>query len=225
ANTVNTQFQDIADDLRELASSQNAREFARDTLISVANDSLEASQRRLLSDFSNTLQQHSGTYVALRYITYTGSVWSEATSYSGGMPIVDNTVHLNEMSNDAAVRRAVNAMLGQVIISELDFEDREGRFFNQGFPFIRFSTPVAAENDITNITGVIQLDVAARPLLTALQSAAESLSVAQPERRVLVLDSANRIITDSAISSRSEERRVGKAGRAPRSADASGTRP
>ena len=201
ANTVNTQFQDIADDLRELASSQNAREFARDTLISVANDSLEASQRRLLSDFSNTLQQHSGTYVALRYITYTGSVWSEATSYSGGMPIVDNTVHLNEMSNDAAVRRAVNAMLGQVIISELDFEDREGRFFNQGFPFIRFSTPVAAENDITNITGVIQLDVAARPLLTALQSAAESLSVAQPERRVLVLDSANRIITDSAISS------------------------
>src|SRR5690606_15803305 len=38
ANTVNTQFQDIADDLRELASSQNAREFARDTLISVAND-------------------------------------------------------------------------------------------------------------------------------------------------------------------------------------------
>lgn len=200
ANTINSQFQQIADDLRQIASSQNAREFARDTLISVSIESLEGTQRRLLSDFSNALQQHSGSYVAVRYITYTGSVWSEATSYSGGMPIVDDSVHLNEMANDPSVRLAVNGMLGQVVVADIDFEDREGRFFTQGFPFIRFSTPVAAENDIMNITGVIQLDVAARPLLTGLQSAAESLSVSQPERRVFLIDDANHIIMDSQLT-------------------------
>jgi GAF domain-containing protein/DNA-binding response OmpR family regulator len=199
AQGMNSRLAAIHSDLVEIAGSRSVREFARDTLVSLTGDSLQSSQSQVLADFAELLQKHTGDYVAMRYVTYTGSVWTEVTSYTGSAPQVDNRVRLNEMAADATLSSALGSMLSEVTVSDIDFLDREGRFFQQAFPYIRFSTPVAAENDLTNITGVIQLDVAARPLLDALQTEITHLSVIQPERQMLLVDHGGRVIASSSV--------------------------
>lgn len=199
-SVTNNRFEQIANDLRLITNNSDTRTFARDTLISLSGESLEASQRSLLTNFTNELQQHPGSYVAIRYVTYTGSVWSEAVSYTGSTPVLDASISLNEMVNDPTLARALASMLGQVTVGDIDFVDREGRFFQEGgFPFIRFSAPVASENDVTTITGVIQLDVAAGSLLNSLQTEIEQLSEGQDARRVLLIDRAGNAIIDSSV--------------------------
>src|SRR5258708_1743967 len=61
-------------DLNGLAQERDARNFARATLVNTASADIESAQTRLLGDFTNLLEQHPN-YLALRYVTYNGSVW------------------------------------------------------------------------------------------------------------------------------------------------------
>ena len=199
AQEINAHFATISSDLVETANNRNVREFARDTLVSLTGDSLQASQRQVLTDFTDLLQEHAGEYVAVRYVTYTGSVWTEATSYTGSSPQTEDRVRLNEMAADATLPDALGSAVGTVTVSNIDFLDREGRFFQQAFPYIRFTTPVAAENDVTNITGVIQLDVAARTLLNDIHAEMQRLAALQPERQMLLVDESGDVLADYSV--------------------------
>src|SRR5664279_3288552 len=192
---VTTQIQQRVDDLNALASQRDAHDFARDTLINTNSGSLNASQTRLLGDFTSLLQQHAD-YLAVRYITFNGSVWSEVTNYDGTIPRADATVKLGTFAKDASLAQALAISPGQVVVSDITFATSPTLLM--GVPFIRISAPVAPDSSFeTNIAGVVQLDVQAQPLLDIIRSTANTQAANQPGRRVLVANHEGLVLYDT----------------------------
>src|SRR3954454_19710181 len=86
--SIDNEIQRRVDSLSGLANERDAREFARDTLVNTASSTVNDSQTRLLGDFTNLLQQNP-SYLAARYVTFNGSVWSEVTNYDQTVPRAD----------------------------------------------------------------------------------------------------------------------------------------
>src|SRR5262249_46895473 len=112
-NEVNNELQRPIQDLGTLAGERDVQDFARNTLLNNAGSALDEAQTRLLGDFTNLLQQHPN-YLAVRYVTFNGSVWSEATNYDASIPKTDTSVRLAEQANDSTLSQALSAAPGQV---------------------------------------------------------------------------------------------------------------
>jgi GAF domain-containing protein/DNA-binding response OmpR family regulator len=197
AQELNAYVAGVAEDVRMLANGRAAREFARDTLLSVSSASIGDSQARLLTDFSNTLEQRVGEYVAVRYITYTGSVWSEATNLDNTIPITNDSVQLNALRGDELLGESLAVPVGEVVLSDITFP---GGLWSAArtLPYLRIASPVGAENDPSSIAGAIEMNVLATPLLNAIQLAASEIGVDQPMRHFIAVDREGRILLDSA---------------------------
>jgi GAF domain-containing protein/cell division protein FtsB len=197
AQELNAYIAGVADDVRLLANGRAAREFARDTLLSVSTASIGDSQARLLSDFTNTLEQRVGEYIAVRYVTYTGSVWSEASNHDNTIPVTDDRVQLNALRGDDLLGESLAVPVGEVVLSDITFP---GGLWSAGrnLPYMRVASPVGAENDPSSIAGSIEMNVLATPLLNAIQLAAAQTGIDQPMRHFVAVDRDGRILLDTA---------------------------
>ncbi|MDL1902641.1 hypothetical protein FBR02_17965, partial [Anaerolineae bacterium CFX9] len=178
----------IADDARRLANNRSAREFARDTLSNVTGSSLDQAQQRLLNDFLSLMQQNTQEYAAVRYVTFTGSVWTEVTNYGMDNPAPDNRVRLGEFENDPQLAAALSSPLGTVVVSPVNFyRNPGGTMAERLVPFVRLTTPVAVEGNITNIAGVVQVDALIDPILAQFNRSIAAVE-ALDGRRILLVD-------------------------------------
>ncbi|MEP7290160.1 MAG: GAF domain-containing protein, partial [Chloroflexota bacterium] len=199
ANDVNGEFQRFIDDLRAVASQREALDFARDTLINISGATIEDTQNRLLGDFASVLQQNPD-YLALRYVTFNGSIWSEVTNYDATIPRADSRIKLGALASDPSLAQALTAAPGEVVVSDITFQlNPNAPILDRLIPFIRLSVPITPESSFdTNIAGVIQLDVQPGPLLKFMASAANSGAARQSGRRILVANHAGLILYDTA---------------------------
>ncbi len=201
--TLENFAEDIADhlaryaiDMRRIAESRSARDFARDTVVNVQSSSLAASQSRLLGDFTALLEANPNRYLAIRYVTSTGSIWSAVTNYSGARPTANAQVGLNYFRGDPTLLSALSLVPGQVAVLPLSFYTTpEARASGSVIPFIRFATPVTVEG---SAVGLIQLDVRANELLDKLLIEYNTAVSNAPSRRLILIDSVGRVILDSA---------------------------
>ncbi|PJF27442.1 MAG: hypothetical protein CUN53_04045, partial [Phototrophicales bacterium] len=196
AEDISARLAVYASDARRVAESRSARDFARDTVVSVQSSSLSASQNRLLGDFTSLLETNPGRYLAIRYVTATGSIWSAVTNYSGGRPTPNAQVGLNYFRDDPTLLSSLSLVPGQVAALPLNFYSTpETRASGSFIPFIRFATPVSVQGDTL---GLIQLDVRADELLDALLLEYNALAINEPSRRMILIDTVGRVILDSA---------------------------
>jgi len=184
-----------ANDARRIAESRSSRDFARDTLVNVRSSGLDESQNRLLGDFTALLESRSNEYLAVRYVTATGSIWSAVTNYSGTTPSPNAQVGLNYFRDDPTLLSSLSLVPGQVAALPLSFYNTpETRSTDQLIPFIRFASPVSVDNDTL---GLVQLDVRADGLLYGLLLDYSAVSANNPARRLFLIDTVGRIILDS----------------------------
>ncbi len=196
---IDGEFAHSIDDVSAVANERDARDFARDTLINISSASLDDTQNRLMGDFSNLLEQRP-TYVAVRYVTFNGSVWSEVTNYDNTIPRADASVKLGELADDPALAQALVTLPGQVVVSDITFEPVPNAASpDQVMPIIRLSTPVSADSNIdTNIAGVIQLDMRADSLLDFVRSTTNAQVTSRSNRRIIVANDAGQVLYDTA---------------------------
>jgi GAF domain-containing protein/DNA-binding response OmpR family regulator len=198
AEDIRSQLAIYANDVRRTAESRSARNFARDTVLNVQSGSLAASQSQLLGDFTALLEANPDEYLAIRYVTATGSIWSSVTNYSSGRPIPNAQVSLNYFRSDPALLSSLALVPGQVAALPLSFYSTPETRASP-IPFIRLATPVSVEG---STLGLIQLDVRADALLDAAVVQYRDEASANPARRILLIDAVGRVILDSAADSR-----------------------
>ncbi len=186
----------IAIDLRTLSASEAARQFATLSLTDMSGD-LEAAQAAMLSVFESTLSNRQGAYMAIRYVTFTGAVWSEAT-YAGGIVRINDRLRPNELNNDATLIAALSIGSGQVTAGQIGFTvDTDAPAADRLLPYMRFATPVLTSSSAVEIAGVIQIDYAFTPLYSLARTTAISITASNPGRHVVIADDAGRILVDT----------------------------
>ncbi len=195
---VNDELQRPIQDLGTLAGERDVQDFARNTLLNNAGSALDDAQTRLLGDFTNLLQQHPN-YLAVRYVTFNGSVWSEATNYDASIPKANTSVRLAEQANDPTLAQALSVTPGQVVSSDISFVlNSNSPVLDRLIPYIRFAAPIVSDASLgSNIAGVIELDIQAQPVLDFLGGEANSLAGREDGRRVLIANSAGQLLYDT----------------------------
>ncbi len=189
-NAMNGQFQDILADLRRVAGSPATRTFASET-VSISTVSNET-QQRLLSEFIALIQQHPELYAELRYVTRSGSVWTEVNNANGIQ--TTTRVSLDELANDDALVYSLRQTSGNGVLGQILFQrDAEGQMIRPVVPLLRFSAPVSLPNNVESIAGAVQIDVYAEPLLNLVNEHALTL----PGRRFMMVMAPGQTIADT----------------------------
>ncbi|MCS7072100.1 MAG: GAF domain-containing protein, partial [Anaerolinea sp.] len=191
---INERLDAAADVVTRLARSSTAREFGRSTLINVTGSQLQAAQDRLLTELVGLLTEFPDQFIAARYVTYTGTVWSEVTRYTLDAPLADARVQIGIQQNDAYARRAQLSDQGTVVIAPLAFVDSPGMM--RLLPYVRLITPVTSGAS-TTVAGTLQVDMLLNALIDPLGQRTADLSALQEGRRVIIADSDNRVIVDT----------------------------
>ncbi|NDJ62144.1 MAG: GAF domain-containing protein [Chloroflexi bacterium] len=192
-----TEINNVHNDLLMLANGDAARTFARSTTVFGA-DSFTA-QIGLLREFADVMNQHRGEYLALRYITATGVVWTSSENYTGGLPRTEASISDVFIASDEVTwRDGLSAPLGTVIAGPVDvfmFEPENGGTL--AIPLVRLSAPVAPLNDVSTVAGVIQLELALDPLVNLLSTELNTLADQVTGRQLLLTDTQNQILFDT----------------------------
>jgi GAF domain-containing protein/DNA-binding response OmpR family regulator len=189
-NAINSEFQDVFADLRRLANNGTTRTFANET-VSISNVSADT-QQRLVSEFVALAQQRPDLYAEVRYVTRTGSVWTEVTNYDG----IQTTLQASqdELSNDDALVYSLRQTSGNAVLGQFLFQrDAAGQMVRPVVPLLRFSAPVALPNNVANIAGAVQVDVYAEPILNLVN--AQNLALAG--RRFVLVMAPGQTIADT----------------------------
>ena len=196
---VNGEIQRRVDSVSSLAGERDTRDFARDTLVNTASTTVNDSQTRLLGDFTNLLEQNP-TYLAIRYVTFNGSVWSEVSNNDGSVARADASIKLGKFANDPSLTQALAVTPGQVVVSDITYQlNPNVPILDRLIPFLRLSAPVVPDSTFDmNVAGVVQLDVLATPILDTVRSAANTEAKRQNGRRVIVANSSGQILYDTA---------------------------
>jgi PAS domain S-box-containing protein len=192
------QLQQLTRGVRQIAGDISLREFARETLVSVSGTTLNDAQQSVLLTFANLINQNVCQYFAVRYITYTGTTWSEVNNFGCDAPTIDPSVRFGGIQSSGETRLALNLPLSAVVVSDPELR-RTGPTvpLSQQRPFVRISSPVATQGDDDNIAGIVQVEASLDALLAAVESEADSIADRTPDRRVLVVDGQNRLLFDS----------------------------
>ncbi|MCC6803774.1 MAG: cache domain-containing protein, partial [Anaerolineae bacterium] len=195
---VNVEFQRSVADLTTLVGARDTRNFARETLINVSNITLVEAQNRMLGTFSDLLQKHAN-YLAIRYVTFNGSVWSEVTNYDDMIPRADAGVKLGMYASDPLMTRALGGTSDQVVVSQILFpESGDGTTAIPSVPFIRLYVPVAPDRSFDgNVAGVVQLDIEASSLLNFARLNLNAQAAGSMGRRILIADQSGLVLYDT----------------------------
>jgi hypothetical protein len=147
-------------------------------------------QADVLRSFDELISRRRDRYLAVRYITREGLARGEVINLGTETEVITAPGFTNYWTNAAYVASITQATAGTAFLGPVTRTP-------DGTPDrLTIYAPVAAVGSMTT-TGVIQMEVAAAPVQGVIQAALEAAPVAQPGRRILVLDSANRILADT----------------------------
>jgi hypothetical protein len=110
----------LAADAIDLARETSVRAFARDTLVS-GTVTLEQSQVAMVGDFARLLEENADSFVAIRYVTFNGAVWTEATLNADGIVEIDRSLRLGELANDALIAAAADLSPNNALAEGITF--------------------------------------------------------------------------------------------------------
>ncbi|NJO83186.1 MAG: hypothetical protein HC828_10435 [Blastochloris sp.] len=204
---VDTRMSLIREELLEVAESSATRQFARSTLLDLTGMRLDQAQQEMLRVFFESLSTHSDNYIAVRYVTYTGAIWTEANVFEGVSPRGTGAVDLDAFSG-TEFEAVVNAEPGEVFVSAVDSWQGDTSVIARLTPYLRFSTPVG-ESGLNSNAGIIQMDVLIAPILADLQRAYAIAVQNEPGQRLMLVDEQDHIIFDTGAPSRDFLRELG----------------
>lgn len=195
------------DDIANLGANPEIRFFGAQSLTSVSGTVLGDAQQAMLARFTALMELNPCSYLGVRYITYTGTEWSAVTDPECDGLAVTRGIRLSAFSGDAEVRNALNSRIGSVIIGRPEVSPLEpdvpgetnadaGTSARQHL-FARFTTPVAVQSDVTNIAGVVQVEVSLDNLLESLRSEVAERTEFEVNRQVTLTDSNLRLLMNT----------------------------
>ncbi len=192
---VEARISAISNEVRTLANSVDTRQFAGQT-ITVGGSGLNEAQQRMLGDFVALIQSDPNSVVEVRYVTRSGSVWTRVSNINGITP--DGNVYLNKLARDISLSDTLRKQPGQVSMDVLSFAtDIDGQRLTPLKPIFRFSAPVAAPGDNANVPGIIQIDIAASPILSLITLPPASSRLAVPDRKLMLINQNGQIMVDT----------------------------
>jgi GAF domain-containing protein/DNA-binding response OmpR family regulator len=211
-------WQTAQQDARFLATSSITREFAGLTLqANVANVSipLEAAQQQLIQTLIGLVERERGLYLAARYLTASGQVWTEVTNYPEDSAIRINTSLTAESQPEpemfvAGLSTPINEVINSpLLFRRYPFDDRE-QLYEPLTPFFRLVSPVDPRGDLMSVSGMIQIDVAAEPFLNLVTQLANdpTLYTNNLARRLILIDQSQSLLVDSELVSANIIRRL-----------------
>lgn len=191
---VNNLLTQVIADTRRIAADDTTRQFARNTL---AINPQGVSSSSLVPMFESLIASNLNQYLAVRYVTFTGAVWTEVSSI-GTLTTTTTRIRPNELNDDPALIEALASMPGDVVVGGVSFRvNPDAPSTDRLVPFLRFASPVFNELDSSNIVGVIQIDIAADPIFSYVQAEGTALAASQAGRRLIIIDGTNRVLLDS----------------------------
>ncbi|MDX2137778.1 MAG: GAF domain-containing protein [Chloroflexota bacterium] len=204
------------DDARFLATNSLTRDFAALTISATRESatSLEETQQQLMQIFNAVLERNRGSYLAIRYVTTNGFVWSEINQYSGTTVQANTRISNQEQADDASFQRGLMTPINDVSNSALLFRKQSGSdlLAYPLSPFIRFVSPVDAVGDMQTVAGQIQIDIAVLPLLNEITSiTADESFLTETQRRVLIIDAQGNGLFDNGVVSDEQLRLLSEA--------------
>ncbi|MBN8633857.1 MAG: GAF domain-containing protein [Anaerolineae bacterium] len=198
AAALNAQIEHIVNEVRIAGTSRTVRSFARETLVATASSSLETSQTALLGELTGILSNQSDIFMAARYVTFNGSVWSEVTKYDNLAPLADNSVRLNALADETTIVQALLSEPGSVIAGNIEFASTEETLLRGILlPYVRFSTPVVSDNDLTNVAGVLQFEVRIDGLIDYARTLGAELATESDVHHIILADNLGHVLVDS----------------------------
>ena len=191
------QLDRLADEAIELASERTVRAFARDTLVS-GTVTLDQSQVEMVADFADLLEQNAESFIAIRYVTFNGAIWTEATLNGNGIVEIDRDLRLGELSANPLVNAVANISPNNALLDGISFRRTPSLSFDQRQrPIVRVAAPVAAETDIFTVSGLIEIDIDASGVIRELRAAMDNAAAEEAGRRIVILDSASVVLYDT----------------------------
>ncbi|MBL8131499.1 MAG: GAF domain-containing protein [Anaerolineae bacterium] len=187
----------LENDAVDLASRRNVRAFARDTLVT-GSATLVDSQTEMISEFAELLEDHIGTYTSIRYVTFNGTVWTEAALGVSSIVEIDRQLRLSEMAGDTLLTNAAELDPGQALMEGVFFRRTPGlAFVERQRPILRVAAPVATENVVFDFAGVVEIDVDATTLLREMRAQLDLMVTEEPGRRVVIIDGSGSLLYDT----------------------------
>lgn len=199
ATQLDVRIEHILNEVRIAGTSRNVRDFARETLLSVSDRSLEDAQNRLLGELTSLLSQQSDIFIAVRYVTFNGSIWSQVTQYDDMSPLADEGVYLSALADEPSFVRALASPPGTVVGGSLEFVRPADTFVDTDvvLPYVRFSTPIVSDSDLTSIAGVLQFEVRVEQFIGYARDLGIELLAEQEGHGIALVDNQGRILFDS----------------------------
>jgi len=185
---VESLLEQVSADASALAGRAPALAFAEEAVAEVdANPgSATLNQFELQRDFLRLLNERSGQYEQVRFVTVTGSVWT-AVSVNNGVLNTDLRLKPAELKNDRVFQNSLNT--ARVTFSPITLRtDTAGA---SRIVMVAYA-PVADLAMGGQIIGVVELTVSARPLLDRLRTLP-----GQDYMRWILLNNQGRYLADS----------------------------
>jgi GAF domain-containing protein/CheY-like chemotaxis protein/HAMP domain-containing protein len=187
----------VVADLQTIAIGPAEQEFALETERITKSgfppgDGLIDGQLATLRDFLEIVNRRPDLYLAVRFVTRVGLIWSEVTNFDGIQATNPSYQEDTPMSQlfleEALALRAGEVGVEQTLLLPLDPTQ-------QPVPVLRFSSPVAATTG--NILGVVQVDVAAEPIAALAERLLSQEFGSQVGRRLLIVNQRGEYIVDT----------------------------
>ncbi|MBK8025405.1 MAG: GAF domain-containing protein [Chloroflexi bacterium] len=187
----------LENDVVDLAARRSVRTFARDTLVT-GSATLQDSQTSMVSEFAELLEEHPNVYLSVRYVTFNGTIWTEAVLDTNGIVDIDRELQLSEMAGDTLLLDAGELDPGNAIMSGVLFRNAPSLSFSERQrPILRVAAPVATESVVFDFAGVVEIDVDGSALLREMRAQLDAMATNEPGRRVVVVSSDGVLLYDT----------------------------
>ncbi|MBZ0285688.1 MAG: GAF domain-containing protein [Anaerolineae bacterium] len=160
AETIEAVLEKAVLDAERLASTGDVITFAGQARAEVATSNPTLAQSNMLRDFLGVMNANLDLYERIRYVTATGSIWSEVFKRNGVLQ-EDDTLKLNQLSFDPIFKSSVESSRQTLSIVRLE-EDPSGGLPR---PVLNLFVPVLSTSEANNVLGTIELTISAQPIL------------------------------------------------------------
>ncbi len=182
-NAVARTIDALAYDVVSLSSGSTLRNFGQAVEATYDQDhdlGRSEYQRSMLRLFDDLLVRHIDTYMAVRYVDRRGQVWGEAIN-------TDQQVTVNTVRRESAITPALQAEIEDLDVGQVYF----GEMTSQNY--LSIYTPVTPLGNMTDVVGLVQLQVRADAFINSLVQAAGDLA---DYYHVILIDNQRRILTE-----------------------------
>ncbi len=194
---LSSEIESTAADLQTVAIGPAVQRFAleteRITRTGLAPGAgLIEGQLETLRDFLRIANQRPDLYVAVRFVTRNGLIWSEVTN-ANGVLITNPRFQQGTPMSHMFLEQALALRAGEVDMQQTLMQAANPS--QPSTPVLRFSSPVSASAGY--VLGVVQLDAAAEPIAALTESVLAEEFGSQGGPRLLVVNERGEYLLDT----------------------------